>query len=54
MFRKQAAFTSLGSKVVSSCQSHLADIAVRAVMAVADTERKDVNLELIKVIYLYI
>ncbi|EAN32572.2 T-complex protein 1 subunit epsilon [Theileria parva strain Muguga] len=46
---KQAAFTSLGSKVVSSCQSHLADIAVRAVMAVADTERKDVNLELIKI-----
>ncbi|AFZ79149.1 chaperonin containing t-complex protein 1, epsilon subunit, putative [Theileria equi strain WA] len=45
---KQAAYTSLGSKVVSSCQDHLAQIAVDAVMAVVDRERKDVNLELIK------
>ncbi|ORM40637.1 T-complex protein 1 subunit epsilon [Babesia sp. Xinjiang] len=46
---KKAAFTALGSKVVSSCQEHLADIAVNAVLSVMDEERKDVNLELIKV-----
>ncbi|UKJ90269.2 T-complex protein 1 epsilon subunit [Theileria orientalis] len=46
---KQAAFTSLGSKVVSSCQEHLSEVAVKAVLAVADRERKDVNLDLIKI-----
>ncbi|GBE61454.1 T-complex epsilon subunit [Babesia ovata] len=46
---KKAAYTALGSKVVSSCQDHLADIAVNAVMAVQDKERRDVNLELIKI-----
>ncbi|BAM40001.1 T-complex protein 1 epsilon subunit [Theileria orientalis strain Shintoku] len=46
---KQAAFTSLGSKVVSSCQEHLSEVAVKAVLAVADRERRDVNLDLIKI-----
>lgn len=45
----QAAMTALGSKVVSSRQRQLAEVAVEAVMAVADLERKDVNFELIKV-----
>ncbi|GIX64273.1 T-complex protein 1 epsilon subunit [Babesia caballi] len=48
LYRK-AAFTALGSKVVSSCQDHLAGIAVDAVLSVRDKERKDVNLELIKI-----
>ncbi|KAK2194407.1 bifunctional Longin domain/Chaperonin TCP-1, partial [Babesia duncani] len=38
---KMAAYTSLASKIVSSCQDHLANIAVGAVLAVADSERKD-------------
>lgn len=46
---KRAAYTSLGSKVVSSCQDHLAEIAVNAVLAVADLQRRDVNMDLIKV-----
>jgi len=45
----KAAVTSLGSKVVSSQQLKLAKIAAEAVMAVADIERKDVNLDFIKV-----
>lgn len=44
-----AARVSLGSKVVCKDQKHLAEIAVRAVLSVADLERKDVNLELIKI-----
>ena len=46
---KKAAITCLCSKVISSHQSHLADIAVEAVLDVADKERKDVNFEHIKV-----
>ncbi|KAG6505394.1 hypothetical protein ZIOFF_037750 [Zingiber officinale] len=34
---------------VNRCKRELAEIAVKAVLAVADLERKDVNLELIKV-----
>ena len=34
---------------VSRCKRALAEIAVKAVLAVADLERKDVNLDLIKV-----
>lgn len=49
VFRVKAAMTSLGSKVVSSCQRHLAEVAVNSVMAVADLERRDVNFDLIKV-----
>lgn len=45
----QSAMTALGSKVVSSQQRHLAEIAVQAILAVADMERKDINFELIKV-----
>eukprot|EP00742_Colponemidia_sp_Colp-10_P000261 GILJ01000294.1.p1 GENE.GILJ01000294.1~~GILJ01000294.1.p1 ORF type:complete len:541 (+),score=103.50 GILJ01000294.1:63-1685(+) len=45
----RAAITSLGSKVVSNHQRALAKIAVDAVLAVADMERKDVNFDLIKV-----
>jgi len=41
--------TSLGSKIVNRAQSKLSEIAVNAVLAVADLERKDVNLDLIKV-----
>ncbi len=44
-----AAMISLGSKVVNKDSYHLAEIAVKAVLDVADLERKDVNLDLIKV-----
>eukprot|EP01119_Soliformovum_irregulare_P005563 TRINITY_DN17304_c0_g1_i1.p1 TRINITY_DN17304_c0_g1~~TRINITY_DN17304_c0_g1_i1.p1 ORF type:complete len:557 (-),score=203.22 TRINITY_DN17304_c0_g1_i1:25-1476(-) len=42
------AITSLGSKIVKRCKQKLAEIAVQAVLAVADKERRDVNLDLIK------
>ncbi|CDJ33090.1 TCP-1/cpn60 family chaperonin, putative [Eimeria mitis] len=45
---RQTAKTALGSKVVSSCKEKLADLCVQAVLAVADKERKDVNLDMIK------
>jgi len=45
----QTAMTTLGSKIVNRCLRQFAEIAVNAVMAVADIERKDVNFELIKV-----
>ncbi|PQQ05483.1 T-complex protein 1 subunit epsilon [Prunus yedoensis var. nudiflora] len=41
--------TTLSSKIVNRCKRDLAEIAVKAVLAVADLERKDVNLDLIKV-----
>lgn len=44
-----AAKVSLGSKIVSKDQNKLAEIAVRSVLDVADLERRDVNLELIKI-----
>ncbi len=44
-----AAMTALGSKVVSKHKLELAKIAVEAVLSIADLERKDVNLDLIKV-----
>ncbi len=44
----QIAMTSLGSKIVSRFHRPLAELCVRAVLAVADLERRDVNLELIK------
>lgn len=46
---KKAAITCLCSKVVSAHQEHLADIAVEAVLDVADISRKDVNFDHIKV-----
>lgn len=45
----KTAMTSLGSKIVSISHRHFAEIAVNAVLAVADLERKDVDFELIKV-----
>ena len=49
-FLRKCAMTALGSKVVSKCQEHFADLAVRSVLHVADLERKDVNFDLIKII----
>jgi T-complex protein 1 subunit epsilon len=46
----KCAMTALGSKVVSKQKRKLAEIAVKAVLAVADMERKDVNLDLIKLV----
>jgi hypothetical protein len=46
----KAAETVLGSKVVSKCVKQMAEIAVDAVLAVADLKTRDVNFELIKVI----
>ena len=46
---KEAARTALCSKVVSSQQDKLAEIAVEAVLDIADMERRDVNFEHIKV-----
>ncbi|GAY43965.1 hypothetical protein CUMW_078640 [Citrus unshiu] len=45
----QTCMTTLNSKMVNRCKRRLAEIAVKAVLAVADLERKDVNLDLIKV-----
>jgi T-complex protein 1 subunit epsilon len=45
----KSAETSLGSKVVSKCIRQMAEIAVDAVLSVADIEKRDVNFELIKV-----
>jgi len=44
-----AAMTALGSKIVNKHCRKFAEIAVKAVLSVADLERKDVNLDLIKV-----
>ncbi|EMG50560.1 CCT5 T-complex protein 1 subunit epsilon [Candida maltosa Xu316] len=44
----RAAKTSLGSKIVSKAHDHFANMAVDAVMEVADLDRKDVDFELIK------
>ncbi|PGH08234.1 T-complex protein 1 subunit epsilon [Blastomyces parvus] len=45
----KVAKTSLGSKIVSKAHDHFANMAVDAVLSVADLERKDVDFELIKV-----
>ncbi|KAM9254186.1 T-complex protein 1 subunit epsilon [Dugong dugon] len=45
----QTAKTTLGSKVVNSCHQQMAEIAVNAVLTVADMQRRDVDFELIKV-----
>jgi len=44
----QTAMTTLGSKIVNRFQQQMAQIAVDAVLSVADLERKDVNFDLIK------
>ncbi|VEL24123.1 unnamed protein product, partial [Protopolystoma xenopodis] len=45
----QTAMTTLGSKIVNRCQRLFAEMAVDAVLSVADVDRKDVDFELIKV-----
>lgn len=49
-YLRKCATTALGSKVVSKCQNHFADLALKAVLSVADLERKDVNFDLIKIV----
>jgi T-complex protein 1 subunit epsilon len=41
--------TTLSSKIVNRCKREMAEMCVSAVLAVADLERRDVNLDLIKV-----
>ncbi|ESO96409.1 hypothetical protein LOTGIDRAFT_150024 [Lottia gigantea] len=43
------AMTTLGSKIINRCHRQMAEIAVDAILAVADLNRKDVDFELIKV-----
>lgn len=45
----ETAMTALGSKIIAKCHRHMAQIAVDAVLSVADVTRKDVDFELIKV-----
>lgn len=45
----EVAMTTLGSKIINKCHRQMAEIAVKAVMTVADLETRDVNFELIKV-----
>jgi len=45
----QIAMTTLGSKIINKCHRQMAEIAVNAVLSVADMETRDVNFELIKV-----
>lgn len=45
----KTAMTTLSSKIVNKCHRQMAEIAVNAILAVADMETKDVNFELIKV-----
>lgn len=47
---KNVAISSLSSKIVSRCVDSMASIAVDAILAVADMERRDVNLDLIKMV----
>ena len=49
-YLRKCAVTALGSKVVSHCQDKFADLALQAVLHVADLERKDVNFDLIKIV----
>ncbi|RKO96807.1 hypothetical protein CXG81DRAFT_27464 [Caulochytrium protostelioides] len=45
----KTARTSLGSKIVSKAHDQFANMAVQAVLSVADLERRDVDFDLIKV-----
>ncbi|ELK24854.1 T-complex protein 1 subunit epsilon [Myotis davidii] len=45
----QTAKTKLGSEVVNSCHRQMAEIAVDAILTVADMQRRDVDFELTKV-----
>ena len=44
----ETAMTTLSSKIINRHHTKMAEIAVDAVLSVADLERKDVNLDLIK------
>ena len=44
----EVAMTTLGSKIINRAHRQMAEIAVDSVLAVADVERGDVNLDLIK------
>ncbi|KFD67517.1 hypothetical protein M514_12085 [Trichuris suis] len=46
----ETAMVSLGSKIASRCIRHLAEIAVNAVLSVANFETRDVNFEMIKIV----
>jgi T-complex protein 1 subunit epsilon len=46
---RKTARSTLNSKVINRDRDHLAEICVDAVLSVADLDRKDVNLDLIKV-----
>ena len=45
----QTCMTTLSSKIVGRCKRAMAEMCVEAVLSVADLDRKDVNLDLIKV-----
>jgi T-complex protein 1 subunit epsilon len=45
----KTAKTSLGSKIASKCHDQFAQMAVEAILSVADLKRKDVDFQLIKV-----
>lgn len=45
----KTAMTTLSSKIINKCHRQMAEIAVNAVLSVADMDRKDVDFELIKV-----
>ncbi|KAM8967792.1 T-complex protein 1 subunit epsilon [Pelodytes ibericus] len=45
----QTAMTTLGSKIINRCHRQMAEIAVNAILTVADMDRRDVDFELIKV-----
>jgi len=45
----KTAMTTLSSKIINKCHRQMAEIAVNAILAVADMDRKDVDFELIKV-----
>ena len=45
----QTAMTTLSSKIINKCHRQMAEIAVGAILSVADIENSDVNFELIKV-----
>ncbi|KAF3835955.1 hypothetical protein F7725_028513 [Dissostichus mawsoni] len=44
----ETAMTTLGSKIINRCHRQMAEIAVNAILTVADMDRKDVDFELIK------
>ena len=45
----KTAMTTLGSKIVNRCGRQFAEMAVGAILSVADLERKDVSFDLIKI-----